>query len=98
MSSPPNSTVTPRASSYAIANAPRGDGPLFVLNVHVEPSHSHVAPSSGPSSLPPNRTVTPRAPSYASPCISRGGGPLLALRVHVLPSHSQVSPSAAPSL
>ncbi len=57
---PPNSTVTPRAASYAIACESRGDGAeAGILCDQFVPSHSHVSPLRLPA-VPPKSTVTRR--------------------------------------
>jgi hypothetical protein len=61
---PPNSTVTPRALSNAMAADWRRDGPEPSQRVQVVPSHSHVSPRSVQEEMsqlsPPNRTARPR--------------------------------------
>ncbi len=63
---PPNSTLTPRALSYAIDAAAKTGGDVDGDRcAHSEPFHSHVSLRfpGPPSVLPPNRTLTPRAES-----------------------------------
>src|SRR5712671_7109559 len=65
-------------------------GPVTMMRVQVEPSHSHVSSSVGPDQ-PPNNTSRPRIMSNARSKQQRPGGPTLVIRFQLLPSQSQVS-------
>src|SRR5205807_772966 len=72
---PPNRTVTPRATSYAIAWPRLAGGPVIARRVQAAPFHSQVSPGLKVS-LPPKSSVVPDAALYATACPTEADGPL----------------------